>query len=111
MTFCPSQATGGGAKNDYAVARLIHVTHTPHLFGLGGDSIAVGWMDGGDYNFPFAFFKKNVGIKRHLILYYKTRTCTKPPHTFGTTINTESTTTEPPPLPRARAVVMEGGVG
>ena len=48
-----------------AVARPIHVSNSHTKFGrissngLGGDSITDRWTaDGGDYNIPFAFFKK-----------------------------------------------------
>ena len=62
LTFWPlPRAPGGGAKKKFDVARPIHVSNSHAKFGwlpsygLGGDSITDGQMDGGDYNIPFAF--------------------------------------------------------
>ena len=70
LTFWPlPKAPGGGAKRKFAVARPIHVSNSHTKLGwilskgLGGDSIMDGQTEGGDYNIPFAFFKKSVGIK------------------------------------------------
>ena len=71
MTFWSlPRAPGDGAKKVLLVANS-YEKHTPKFGwisdnGLGGDGITDwrmdGLTDGGDYNIPFAFFKKSVRI-------------------------------------------------
>ena len=64
----PPQGPRGRGEKKFDVARPIHVSNSHTKFGwissngLGGDSITDGQTDGGDYNIPFAFLKKTLGI-------------------------------------------------
>ena len=72
LTFDPSPGPQGAGPKKLAVARLIYVSNSHTKFGwissngLGGESIMDRRMDGrmdrGDYNIPFVFFLKSVGI-------------------------------------------------
>ena len=74
----PPQGPRGRGQKKFDVARPIHVSNSHTKIGsissngLEGDSITDrrtdGQTGGGEYNIPFAFFKKSVGIINALIL-------------------------------------------